>query len=649
MRSSKTLAPRNGHTLVSGIVARISGCQNQKEMSLEDQEDHGREVVGGLYDGPAEYRVIATTGKGERLDRPELAEIEALVRTKELDLLVMEDVGRLVRGVQAVVLWGIAVDHGVRCIAPNDGCDTADEGWEEDLMSACRDHVNHNAHTSKRLKQKLMNRFKKFGGATPLPVAGYVKPEGAKTFAEWLREEEATPKILAGLETLERTLNCEAAAETLNALGFPPGPYCRSPGWDGPMVRRYFKNPILKGMPERGNRHTVKHHETGRRVSVRNPQGGVAVEYPHLAHVDADRLDRMNALLKDRNGSLGRKPVNGSDPKAGVPRKRTVFPGQHATCWYCGRQMVWGGNGVTENLMCSGAREWRCWNSVGFDGPDAVAAVTGEIMSGLGRLDGFDGQWRELVEAAARERGAGPAEALARLARDEEALAREKRNVADAVAKCGAFGLLAEKLKELEDRERDLARERRSLERQRSDRPRLPGSAGALRGLLEAEFSRLSRTSQEFGDLMRLLVPEFHVYLVRLCDGGHPLPRAKVELALAGDVADAARVPGLAELLTRGVTLDLFEPPQRERVRAEAAALAAAGVKQREIAGRLSEPATQAAVQKALCLDRRMKKAGLSSPYVLLEEPPGDYPKLRRHKNPKYRFEPLEGYVRPDL
>ena len=76
------LVPRNGHTLVVGIVCRISGCQNQKELSLEDQTDHGKEVIAELYDGPVEFRVIATKGKGERLDRPELAEIEAALRSR---------------------------------------------------------------------------------------------------------------------------------------------------------------------------------------------------------------------------------------------------------------------------------------------------------------------------------------------------------------------------------------------------------------------------------------------------------------------------------------------------------------------------------------------------------------------------------------
>ena len=66
-RSDESLKPRNGHTLVVTIVARISGCQNQKELSLEDQEDHGKEVVAEMYTGPVEYRVIATKGKGDCL------------------------------------------------------------------------------------------------------------------------------------------------------------------------------------------------------------------------------------------------------------------------------------------------------------------------------------------------------------------------------------------------------------------------------------------------------------------------------------------------------------------------------------------------------------------------------------------------------
>src|SRR5262249_866111 len=159
-----TVVPRNGHTLVVGVVARISGCPNQKELSLKDQVDHAREIVTEHYgDISCHYRDIATKGKGERLDRPELEEIEELIRTRELDVLVAEDIGRLVRGTEALRLCGLAVDAGTRVLAPNDCIDTFEGSWEEDAIAACRDHVGHNAHTSKRIKHKKMNRFKKMG------------------------------------------------------------------------------------------------------------------------------------------------------------------------------------------------------------------------------------------------------------------------------------------------------------------------------------------------------------------------------------------------------------------------------------------------------------------------------------------------------
>jgi site-specific DNA recombinase len=337
-----SLRPRNGHTLVVGVVARISGGPNQKDLSLDDQVDHAKDVVAELYDGPVEYRVISTKAKGERLDRPELEQIEAMLRSRELDLMIADDIGRMVRGTEAVRLCGIAVDHATRVIAPNDCIDTAEESWEEDVISACRDHVGHNAHTSKRLKQKLMNRFKKFGGATPREIYGYLKPEGSRTYDDWQKVAEATAIYPEWFLRLRADRNCSAVADWLNEKEVPPGKYCRRKKWDGAMVRRVTANTLLKGKPGRGHTRTVKHHETGRRVAVKNPQGAHYLEYPHLAHVEEDLFDEVNALLEGSNRGLGRPRVDGVDPRQGVPRKRTRFPGQHACCWYCGREYVWG-------------------------------------------------------------------------------------------------------------------------------------------------------------------------------------------------------------------------------------------------------------------------------------------------------------------
>ncbi len=125
-KPERELKPRNGHTLMVARGARISGCQNQKDLSLEDQEDNAKELIKSLYDGPADFRVIATTGKGERLDRPELLQFEAAYRSNEFDVFVFDDLGRLIRGGDAVRLLGIGVDHGVRTISIQDDNDTVE-------------------------------------------------------------------------------------------------------------------------------------------------------------------------------------------------------------------------------------------------------------------------------------------------------------------------------------------------------------------------------------------------------------------------------------------------------------------------------------------------------------------------------------------
>ncbi len=649
--SEPPVVPRNGHTLVVGIVARISGCASQKELSLDDQVDHAKEVIDEMYDGPVEYRIIATKGKGERLDRPELDEIEQAYRSRELDVCVMEDVGRMVRGTEAVRLWGIGVDHGTRSIAPNDCCDTIDETWEEDLISACRDHVGHNTHTSRRLKKKLMNRFKKFGGAMARPVAGYIKPEDAKTYADWLRDDAATEMIRKGLQMLETTLNCSAVAHFFNREGFSTGPYCRRKEWDGHMVRRYYENRLLSGHPGRGFRSTIKHHETGRRVSVKNTTGEpIFLDFPHLAHVDSAELDEVNRLLAEKNARLGRKKVNGVDPFWQKPRTQTRFPGQHACCWYCGYHYVWGANGVTDNLMCSNSRDWHCWNSIGFSGEIATTRIVDLVVRELHDLDGFADQFADLVRTADANRSSGVPDRWRRLQLNEEALAREKDNLMSAILQYGVRPMFDERLKALDSKEKELRQERHYLEMLNSRKLQLPNSIGTLRELLEREFRTLAVDSAELGALLQQVVPEFYVYNVRLCDGGHLLPRARIRLDLAGSIPDAQYVPGLQKMLSRVVTLDLFDqPPQRERIREEVVRLRAEGVPKRQIARQLEEKPKPPVVDQAIDLDRRMRQLGLETPYVLVLEPPDDYPKLRRHKNPKYCFKPLEGYQRPEL
>jgi hypothetical protein len=123
------------------------------------------------------------------------------------------------------------------------------------------------------------------------------------------------------------------------------------------------------------------------------------------------------------------------------------------------------------------------------------------------------------------------------------------------------------------------------------------------------------------------------------------MPQAVVELALSGIAPDLLSLPDPTGILRRHLTLDLFDAPQRERIRPEAVRLAALGHEQRAIAQSLW--VEQTAVWRAIRLDRQMKELGLSSPYLHVATPPADYTKLRRHQHPRYRFDPFQGYPLP--
>jgi site-specific DNA recombinase len=642
------LKPRNGKTLIVYIIARISGCANQRELSLDDQADHAKEIISDMYDGSVEFRVIATKGKGERLDRPELDEIRQHLLRGEADVLIMEDLGRLVRGVEAVRLFGIAVDHGTRAMSPNDHVDTINDTWEEDALAACRDHVAHNSHTSRRLKHKLMNRFEKFGGAMALPIAGYVVPDDATTYDRWKKDEQWTEMIREGAQLLTETRNCCIVADYFNRCGFPVGPYCRNRRWDGKMVRRYFKNPLLKGVAMRGHRRTEKHHETGRRVARKNPNPPTEYLCPHLAFFSPQELDELNALLAFAHKNLGRKHVNGRDPRAFVPKTQSRFPGGAATCWYCGHIHVWGGNGISENLMCSAARDWGCWCSIGFNGALLTRKILATIWQALEALPGLDDQMRSLIDQAQRG-GPEMERQWAQLIENERQLAQRKQHLASAIVEEGMHDLLREKVGELKMRDTELAQERRKLERLHQVSSVIPANAAELAEKIKATLTTLDASSFELADVLRLLVPECHVYLVRLCDGGHLLPRTRVRLQLEGLVPEMERVPGLSALLRQVKHIDLFDPPQRERIRVEAVTLSARGLTAAKVADIIKERPTKTAVLNALMLNARMQELGLSDPYTVVTETPIDYPKLRRHLNARYRFTPRPGYTPPSL
>jgi hypothetical protein len=200
---------------------------------------------------------------------------------------------------------------------------------------------------------------------------------------------------------------------------------------------------------------------------------------------------------------------------------------------------------------------------------------------------------------------------------------------------------LGEQLLELEAEQDRLAERRERLSR-RSDQeavrlPAMPEIKEEMRRVLET-----LPADPRLCERLRELVPTLEVVPVRLCDGGAVVLRARVVLDLVPLVPEACRVGELGDVLRRELTVDLFDPPQREEFRQRVMALRAQGLTEREAAARLKIRVS--AAQKAAALQRLMDERGLTDPYEPVTSPPADCTRMRRHLHERYRFDPLPGY-----
>ena len=164
------LFARDRRTLRVLIVARISTI-HQDARSLDDQEALCRRWIEDHYDGPVEFEVIATRGSGERLDRAELRQIEDRIASRELDGLITEDLGRIVRRAHAVTVGENCEDDGVRLISVNDRIDTGQENWRTLAFFHTLHHESHNVDTAQRIRRSLRPRFQS-GGVVQSVICG---------------------------------------------------------------------------------------------------------------------------------------------------------------------------------------------------------------------------------------------------------------------------------------------------------------------------------------------------------------------------------------------------------------------------------------------------------------------------------------------
>lgn len=627
------LSPKNGLTLRGLGIARIS-TEHQNEKSLDEQIAKIKAFVEQAYAGPIEWEFLASRGSGENLDRQELFDAEERIASGLLDLVIAEDLARICRRKRAYDFCESCVDNDVRLIAINDRVDTSEEGWEDNAFISTWHHERSNRDTSGRIGRTLRGRFQGGGICQTFPY-GYIKEPGAKHDSQIHKDPEAVPIIEKIFQMLEDGANYSEIADYLNSSGIATGEWSRRKRWKGSMVKKLVFNSIFKGVRTRNRKMSRRVNKTGKHKSVKAPPEMLIERHvPHLAFIDPERYDCVIAMLLERNGKYRRKAVDGVDPRQNVPNKRTRWPGQHLYCGCCGALYVFGGHGQTDHLMCTGARDYACWNGVTVDGPLAARKMAEAIFHEIESLPGFDTSFEETVRQEWLVQDQEMQRELQQVDRELQRVDREVRNITAAIRDGGSNSILLQELQSLDAEKRGWETRRLKLTKRSSEPPKLP-SIQELKRLAREKLSGLLEHSQEASRLLRRMISRIEVCPYRLCDGGRVVLRAKFVLRLTSLIASGKLPAEALPCLERTLQVDLFDPPQREAVRKEVIVLRAQGLTEREVADRLN--VTHTAAQRAAALQRLMDQLGRTDPYIEVIQPPEDCPKLKRHKHPRYK------------
>jgi hypothetical protein len=389
------------------------------------------------------------------------------------------------------------------------------------------------------------------------------------------------------------------------------------------------------------NRRKTKRVSSGKYPSIKAaPHELMQRTVPHLAFFEDAYYDRVVAKLKARNKWCRRTADPSADPCLNRPKKATRFPGRVTFCGVCGRVFVWGGHGQRDHLMCNGARGHRCWNGATFDGPDAARRIAAVVMAEVERLEEFDAAFLLLVkEEASRldvERQRKIVDLRRQLIETDHAVA----NVVAFIRGGKAPPSLAEELSRLEQRRIVLGAELVAAEKAPCHDVIIP-AIDELKRLAGECLSGPGLNDVNLVRHLRKLVPKVVAFPYQLCDGGRVVLRGKLKIRFTELLVDKRARDVLRRPLERAVIVDLFDSPERAAFRERVVARRRAGLTEKQVATELGITIT--AAQHAAALQRRMEHLNISDPYIPVLDPPNDLRKMRRHRHPDYRFEPIRG------
>lgn len=633
--------PKNGRRYRGMAVCRIS-TEHQDEMSLADQQALYRERLPQYLEGQYDLEIMSTRISGEILDRAEFIELSEIVEKGEYDFVICEDLGRIARRIQALILCEEGEDSATRIIAINDHVDTLEtDRWRNNAFFATMKHESHNSDTSKRIKRSHRNRFLTGQMVRSLP-AGYIKPHPGASEDECTKAPGAQEVYDEWFDRLDRGETFAEIARWLNEIDFPLGASVKKSRWDGTLVAQTTRQPILKGLREHNRRTAVRVNRTGRRKSISAPPD-LLMQRPcaRLAFIEPERYDRILRNIRRNNEKYrnGIAEAHGGRGRQRGTRLDSRWPSQHVRCGICGRKFVLGGHGRRDRMMCDGVRSYQCWNAMTVDCDELAKGVATEVFARIETLPDFDSQLFASVQQEAQELQDRLSVSLGQLRVDREKLLREIGHLTEALASGLSSPAVLARLRQAESGLRDID-DRIADEIERQPKPITIPTASQIRELADNAFSGLSVNDREFGHLMRKVISDFYILPYRLIDGGLISPRSTFRLNLAA--LDGISLPDGIDCTAIDCWVTLTKDPQRVAFRQQVIDLRREGHTEREAAERLG--ITHTAAQRAAALHRQMERMGIIDPWQPVRSDLEANDCYQRIHNPQYQFTPLENF-----
>jgi site-specific DNA recombinase len=602
------------------VIGRIS-TEHQKEESIHASFDYVRKYLARVYDGPIQIECLGERASGMLADRATIRRAEELISSGRVDVVIAEDLSRIYRNPRLQYSFiQDAVDHGCRVICIGDNVDTSSDHWEVMLGAAAFRHGTYIPDVRRRVRRTATHAFHRGGMVLRVrygyrrlskeeAAAGNFAPKGLRI----AKLPECTETIREMCRSVRAGISYVRIAEGLNQVGIRPGPYAKQDRWSAVNVINLLRDPILSGT----RRFRVVLYEpvfgSGKHRRRKGRQPEIEV-YPELAHLSVADHEALWRVMDDR-AALWRASADRVSQRLNVPRCKSLWPGQSATCGICGGRMYEMGRHLKCQNALPGAAK-PCWNHVQTPVEHARHKIVDWLIAVSVNMPDTQEALVNCVWAELERLHRGTHSDSCRLDRRICELQAAAANLAKAVAKGGELDVLVRELTSIQVEMRELEAQKGQEEAAQDGRQLTREQVGSQ---LKDHLLALLRTSYEFADTFRRLITEFQIVPVQALDTPLVRPRARLTINL-GRLRDGP-AEGSGEQ-TVSTVIDLFEPPEHIRwlnsclgLKAEDPKLSLKRIAMRLDIGHMT-------VKRALGYARLMTEAGISAPYRELSERP---------------------------